>query len=96
MLVLSYTFFKSLVTYNIINSFKKFEFKKTFFIQIITFFFNAITPFSSGGQPFQVYMFNKSGNSLIDSTNTVVQETIIHQIALLVVGYKAKRTKEEY
>lgn len=87
LLVLNYTFFKSLATYNIINKFKKFEFKKTFVIQMITFFFNAITPFSSGGQPFQIYMFNKSGNKLIDSTNTVLQETIIHQISLLLVGF---------
>ena len=86
LLVLSYTFFKTLVTHDVINSFKKNKFSKTFLIQIITFFFNAITPFSSGGQPFQVYMFNKSGNKLVDSTNTVVQETIIHQTALLLVG----------
>ncbi|MBE6149514.1 MAG: flippase-like domain-containing protein [Firmicutes bacterium] len=86
LLVLSYTFFKTLVTHDVINSFKKNKFNNTFFIQIITFFFNAITPFCTGGQPFQVYMFNKSGNKLVDSTNTVVQETIIHQIALLVVG----------
>ena len=86
LLVLSYTFFKTLVTHDVINSFKKNKFSNTFLIQIITFFFNAITPFSSGGQPFQVYMFNKSGNKLVDSTNTVVQETIIHQTALLLVG----------
>lgn len=87
LLVLSYTFFKTLVTYDILNSLKKNKFGKTFLIQIITFFFNAITPFSSGGQPFQVYMFNKAGNKLVDSTNTVVQETIIHQTALLLVGF---------
>jgi hypothetical protein len=86
LLVLSYTFLKSLVTNNIINKFKKFEFKKTFLIQIITFFFNSVTPFSSGGQPFQIYMFNKSGNNLVNSTNTVIEETIIHQISLLFVG----------
>lgn len=86
LLVLSYTFIKSIVTNNILNKLKKTEFKKTFVIQIITFFFNSVTPFSSGGQPFQVYMFNKTGVSLVDSTNTVVQETIIHQIALILVG----------
>jgi len=85
LLVLSYTFFKSLVTHDILNKLKKNKFKKIFTIQMITFFFNAITPFSAGGQPFQVYMFNKAGNTLVDSTNTVVQESMIHQISLLLV-----------
>lgn len=87
LLVLSYTFLKSVTTQNIINKFNKMPFRKTFLIQMVTFFFNAVTPFSSGGQPFQVYMFNKSGNSIIDSTNIVIEETIIHQISLVLVGF---------
>lgn len=87
LLVLSYTYLKSLTTHNIALNFKKNKFRKTFIIQIITFFFNAITPFSSGGQPFQAYMFKKSGHNMVDSTNIVIEETIIHQISLLLVGF---------
>ncbi len=85
--VLSYTFLKSVVTNNIINKFKKFKLKKTFDLQLMTFFFNAITPFSTGGQPFQVYVLKKNKLSLSDGTNVIVQESIIHQIALIIVGF---------
>lgn len=87
--VLSYTFLKSVVTNDIINKFKKFDIKKTFDLQLMTFFFNAITPFSTGGQPFQVYTLKKNNLSLSDGTNVIVQESIIHQIALIVVGFLA-------
>lgn len=87
--VLSYTFLKSVVTNDIINKFKKFDIKKTFDLQIMTFFFNAITPFSTGGQPFQVYVLKKNNLSLSDGTNIIVQESIIHQIAIIIVGLMA-------
>lgn len=87
--VLSYTFLKSVVTNDIINKFKKFDMKKIFDLQLMTFFFNAITPFSTGGQPFQVYTLKKNKLSLSDGTNVIVQESIIHQIALIVVGFLA-------
>lgn len=87
--VLSYTFLKSVVTNDLINKFKKFDMKKTFDLQLMTFFFNAITPFSTGGQPFQVYTLKKNKLSLSDGTNVIVQESIIHQIALIIVGFLA-------
>jgi len=83
--VLSYTFLKSIVTHNIILSFKKFDFLKTFKLQLMTFFFNAVTPFSSGGQPFQIYVLNKNKISIASSTTIVLQETIIHQIAVSIM-----------
>ena len=54
--VLSYTFFKAIITNDIINKFRTYGFFKTFSLQIMTFFFNAVTPFSTGGQPFQIYV----------------------------------------
>ncbi len=87
--VLSYTFLKSIVTNDIINKFKKFDIKKTFDLQLMTFFFNAITPFSTGGQPFQVYVLKKNKLSLSDGTNVIIQESIIHQISLIMVGFLA-------
>ena len=87
--VLSYTFLKSVVTNNIINQFKSYSINKTFNLQLMTFFFNAITPFSTGGQPFQVYILKKNKLSLSDGTNIIVQESIIHQIALIIIGIVA-------
>lgn len=83
--VLGYTFLKSVVTNDIINSFRKYGLIKTFKLQLMTFFFNAITPFSTGGQPFQVYVLNKNDLNITTSSNIVVQESIVHQIALSVV-----------
>jgi len=84
-LVVCYTFLKSLVTNEIINSFKEYGIIETFKLQLMTFFFNAITPFSSGGQPFQIYVLNKNKIKLTSATNIVVQETIIHQISLSII-----------
>ena len=85
LLVVCYTFLKSVVTNEIINSFKEYGIIETFKLQLMTFFFNAITPFSSGGQPFQIYVLSKNKLNLTSSTNIVVQETIIHQISVSVV-----------
>ena len=85
--VLSYTFLKSIITNNIINQFKSYSIKKTFNLQMMTFFFNAITPFATGGQPFQIYVLKRNKLSLSDSTNIIVQESIIHQIAIIIVCF---------
>jgi len=85
LLVLSYTFLKSIVTNEIINSFKEYKIIKTFKLQLMTFFFNAVTPFSTGGQPFQIYVLNKNKINLASATNIIIQESIIHQIAVALV-----------
>lgn len=87
LLVLVYTFLKSVITNDIINKFTYYDMKKTFGLQLMIFFFNAITPFSTGGQPFQVYILNKNKVSVSEGTNSVIQETIIHQLALLLLGF---------
>ncbi len=87
--VLSYTFFKTVITNDIINKFIKYSFLKTFSLQIMTFFFNAVTPFSTGGQPFQIYVLNKNNVSLPQGTNIIIQESIVHQIAIILVGFLA-------
>ena len=85
--VLSYTFLKAVVTNDVINKFRNYGFLKTFSLQIMTFFFNAITPFSTGGQPFQVYVLRKNKIPISDGTNIIMQESIIHQIAVIMVGF---------
>lgn len=58
-------------------------------------FFNGITPFSTGGQPFQVYAFKKSGVKISESTGLLMMNFIIFMIvtnlyALLSLIYAAK------
>ena len=49
---------------------------------IIGKLFNNITPFSSGGQPFQAYMLSKNGLRISDTLSVLVMKFIVYQIAL--------------
>ena len=80
-------FFESLAFDQIIKSYKKDHlFKKTFELSLITKFFNGITPFSTGGQPMQVYYLKKDGFRLTKATNIIMQNFILYQLALVTVG----------
>lgn len=56
---------------------------------LTTQFFNAVTPFATGGQPFQVYTLKKDGVRIADGTSIVVQNFIVYQIALVLLGILA-------
>lgn len=64
----------------------EYSFKKSYRMLLITKFFNGITPFSSGGQPMQVYLLKKDGIRLTKATNIIIQNFIIYQAALVVLG----------
>lgn len=53
------------------------------------FFFNGITPFSSGGQPFQIYSYHKCGIKSGICTAVIMMNFIIYQIALNLVSFVA-------
>lgn len=63
-----------------------YTFKKSYKMLLVTKFFNGITPFSSGGQPMQIYMLKKDGIRLTKATNIIIQNFIIYQAALVVFG----------
>ena len=65
---------------------KNYKFKDTFILMFSALFFNAITPFSSGGQPFQVYLLNKQGIKITESTNALLQNFLSYQLALITLG----------
>lgn len=46
------------------------------------FFFNGVTPFSSGGQPFQAYALKQKNMKLSDSTSALLLNFLIYQIVL--------------
>lgn len=64
----------------------EYTFKKSYRMLLITKFFNGITPFSSGGQPMQIYMLKKDGVRLTKATNIIIQNFIIYQAALVIFG----------
>lgn len=86
-LVFGYWILKSIVIQNITNKInKKFSFKQAFQLILETNFFHAITPFATGGQPYQIYYLKKSDIRLSDASNIVIQNFIIYQIALVLLG----------
>lgn len=65
---------------------KNYKFKDTFVLMYCAQFFNAITPFSSGGQPFQVYLLNKQGIGVSESANALLQNFFSYQLSLTIIG----------
>ena len=64
-------FIKSISLYLITKSSKKnYEFKNSLRLELETNFFNGVTPFSLGGQPFQLYVLKKTSN--IDYTTGII------------------------
>lgn len=67
------------------KSCKKYSFKKTIELNIMTKFFNGITPFSLGGQPLQVYELNKNKVPITKSILVIVENFIILQITMSIM-----------
>ncbi len=74
------------ITYITINNSKKVSLKEAIKHNFITQFFNGITPFSTGGQPMQVYMLTEHNLSIIQATNVTISNFIYYQTALIIYG----------
>ncbi len=68
---------------------KNITFKSMFNQTLITQFFNGITPFSTGGQPMQVYMLRKNGLPVGQATSIIIQDFLMFQLALVTIGIVA-------
>lgn len=67
------------------KSCKKYPFKKVIELNIMTKFFNGITPFSLGGQPLQVYELSKNKVLVTKSILVIVENFIILQITMSIM-----------
>lgn len=56
---------------------------------MITQFFNGVTPFSTGGQPMEVYMLKEKGIRYATGTNIIIQNFVFYQTALVLFGILA-------
>ena len=82
-----YRFISSIVYYYVIKINKEdVPLLKCFQINLIIPFFHGVTPFAGGGQPMEIYYLHKEGISITKSTNITLQNFIIYQIALVIVG----------
>ena len=80
-------FFQSLSQYRFLKEVKPdYKFSSCFKLMMMAMFFNGITPFSSGGQPFEMYLLNKEGVKVSDSANALLQNFITYQCALIFMG----------
>lgn len=82
-----YWVINSVILFKIIKRYNpNYKYKKSLRLQIITQFFNAVTPFSTGGQPFEIYMLKKDGFTFSESTTIIMQQFILYQTALVSAG----------
>ncbi|MBR3898398.1 MAG: flippase-like domain-containing protein [Bacilli bacterium] len=85
-----YWFLKGLVLYNCTRKFKSdYTKKKGIGLMITSQFFHSITPFASGGQPWQIYRLKKEGLTVGEGTIVAIQDFIAFQSALILLGIVA-------
>lgn len=65
---------------------KDYKYSNSLLLTMRTQFMNAITPFATGGQPYQVYFLNKCGIKPEIGAGIIVQNFIVYQIALVFLG----------
>lgn len=95
LLLFIYYIFKSLSMYSFCKKInKKFKFVEALQLILRTQFFNAVTPFAAGGQPYQIYYLKKCDISYASSTGIVLENFIVYQIALVILGLIALFTNK--
>lgn len=86
-MVILYWFFKAVILKRVASTFNpQYSLKKAMRLILETNFFHAVTPFASGGQPYEIYSLNKEKIKVTDATNVSIQNFIIYQIALVSLG----------
>lgn len=85
--VISYWLLRSLALHKFTKKIKgNNKYSSSFQLMLRTQFFNAITPFSTGGQPYQIYYLKQEGVSTTLATSIIIQNFIVYQIALVLLG----------
>ena len=82
-------FFKAYISYKTVDDKKKYSLLEAFKHNVIVQFFNGVTPFSTGGQPMEIYMLTEHKISASKSTMITLQNFIFYQIALVLFGLGA-------
>lgn len=89
-LMFLYWIIKGIVLYYIVRkSDKTYKIKDGIYLMLTTQLFHAVTPFASGGQPWQIYKLKKRGVPVSESTNMVIEDFIAYQVALILLGVVA-------
>lgn len=81
-----YIITKAYIIYKCVNEKDKLSFKEAIKHNLITQFFNGITPFSTGGQPMEVYMVAEHNIKVSKATSVTIENFIFYQTALVIYG----------
>jgi len=97
LLLFIYVYFEGLVIYIIAKrKIKGISISDSFRVNMATQFFNYITPFSTGGQPFQILYFNARGIKVRDASSIVLINFITYNIAFVVLGLSCLLLRYDY
>ena len=77
---------RAYVSYKTVDQKEKYTFLESIKHNIIVQFFNGVTPFSTGGQPMEIYMLTEHEINANKGTMYILQNFIFYQIALVVFG----------
>lgn len=72
---------------------KKYSFREANVNTMVGAFFMSVTPFSSGGQPAQIYQLSKSGLSPGVSTSVIITKTMSNLIVVFTIALVSVLTK---
>ena len=81
-----YIITKAYIIYKCVNEKDKLSFKEAVKHNLITQFFNGITPFSTGGQPMEIYMIAEHNIKVSKATSVTIENFIFYQTALVIYG----------
>lgn len=90
LILILYRFIASIVYYYVVRINKEnVSLLRCLQINFIILFFHGVTPFAGGGQPMEIYYLHKEGISITKATNITLQNFIVYQAALVIVGIMA-------
>lgn len=82
-----YFVIEAYLLYLLINKINNtYSYRQTLELNLMTKFFNGITPFSLGGQPLQVYELSKSKVRVTEALLVVVENFIVLQISMTIMS----------
>ncbi len=89
LLVIIYWLLRSLALHNFTKKINnKSKYASSLQLMLRTQFFNAVTPFATGGQPYQIYYLTHDMGTTA-ATSVIIQNFIVYQIALVLLGLVA-------
>ena len=66
-----------------IHLYPEWKFKKSFYVGMIGLLYSALTPFSTGGQPMQIYTMRKMGMDTGKAGSIIAVKTITYQVVMV-------------